>query len=201
MEAVETLIQSAKNYRDRKLQADYNFRKAVEKLKDYNGTVRAEKTIILKRKWQDEVSHLKALYADTEQATNLIATKKIKNKFTGVLTVDDLATLDNMDKIELTQSEVEILVEKYQESPLALKRIKRRAKELSLDNMYFFNYDYYIEQLQEFIQTVRELPLFVDDILPENDVDERQGIVLSIETKGIEVAGQRFNEVVSNIGL
>ena len=201
MKNVDALVESAKNYRNGKLYADHHFRTEVQKLSHYNEQIRKEKTFLLDQETREEVARLRGLYEDTKRASLTIIEDAIEAKFTGTLTPQDVALFDNMDRIEFSQDELNLLIKKYHDNPMALKRIKRRSEELGLETIAFRDYSYYIEQLKDFGSMVDRLPDYVDGLDKAKEVDDTMAIVLQVETTAAESAGAAFNEVLSELGL
>ena len=180
MNEFKTLITTYKGYYTTRKQADLTFKTEMDKTKDYNPTVAAEKQAELKGKYNTDKVAARHHFNDSLATINKSVCDFVGSKFSMSLTPEDEATLSNLEKIELTEDEVLLQYEKFKKNPLALRRLNKIMDDMELPESVDFtintnnaknSYDYYISQYNDFeglaIQGAKDLdgsdPMQVED--------------------------------------
>lgn len=207
---LKSMVVSTYAYKERRLAADAELRKQIANAQTYNVTIRLEKESEAKEKHQKSLDNNKNIFEDSMTAAQIIINTFLASKFTMDLNEVDLATLDNLSKIEISPNEMKLQFIKYKDNPLALRRLEQISKNKTwgeeIHNTLVAGYatnvlgfDYYAEVFDEFIRTCNNTIREYDTLDPEIEMDEFIEIALNIQEKVLENELVRIDEILSSL--
>lgn len=207
---LESMVASTYAYKERRLAADIELRKKIANAMSYNVTIRLEKELEAKEEHQKLLGNNKNIFEDSMTAAQTIINTFLASKFTMNLNEVDLATLDNLSKIEISPNEMKLQFIKYKDNPLALRRLEQISKNKTwgeeIHNTLVAEYatnvlgfDYYTEEFDQFIQTCNNTIREYDTLDPEIEMDEFIEIALNIQEKALENELVRIEGVLTSL--
>ena len=204
MKFIDTLTNSTKNYVQNRLKANASYAHKMEKAKDYNTKMKLEQEIKAGDELQAEVAQCKSLYEDTKLASRIKKDEFLASKFTMALTQEDVATLDNLEKIKVSDNEMRLFFEKYKYNPLALRRLESIANEhnhtdvvMEQVSMSFRKYDEYNAKYKDFEHFCDTKLVEVDNFEPLDPIDKFKQIILEVIYNGLDQQEEALNSIFS----
>lgn len=126
---------------------------AIKETEQYNPTVAHERKTDLESQQGGVAGSLRRQY--NEKLNQLLESVKgiVGDAFSKSLTPDEEATLSNLEKINLSESERELYLEKFKHNPMALRRLEGMfgSGEGYKMSVATRGYDYYIALYQDFM--------------------------------------------------
>lgn len=129
MKSIKMLADSSKRFIKELLAANEVYRKECEEAQAYNAVTKNDKLDQAEQNRVTQLYQLKEVFLDSKKAARNLTEEYLSGKFTMTLSPEDEATLNNLSKIKLSESEMRLHYEKYRNHPLALRRLQTIAKE------------------------------------------------------------------------
>lgn len=163
MKSIKMLADSTKRTINEILAANEAYRTECEKAEAYNAVTKNDKLDQAEQDRLTKLYHLKDVFLDAKKASRSLTEEYLSGKFTMALSPEDEATLSNLSKITLSESEMRLHYEKYRNHPLALRRLQTIAKEndVAIHNSALAevisgnlqDYDYYKSIYSDYVRT------------------------------------------------
>ncbi|MDH6363265.1 hypothetical protein M2139_000315 [Enterococcus sp. PF1-24] len=123
MKEFKQVITTYGNYYQKRKDIDREFKTGMEAAEEYNAKIKSDRQTELITNQRTNSVRLRQQY--NELFANIKESVKVfvAGKFTMTLSAEDEATLNNLEKIDLSDAEIELQIDKYKDNPLVLRRL------------------------------------------------------------------------------
>lgn len=208
MKSIKMLADSTKRTINELLAANEAYRSECEKAEAYNAVTKNDKLDQAEQNRVTQLYHLKEVFLDSKKAARNLTEEYLSGKFTMTLSPEDEATLNNLSKIKLSESEMRLHYEKYRNHPLALRRLQTIAKEndVAIHNSALAevisgnlqDYDYYESIYSDYVRTC-DLALTEIENLNPSRFSEFDQIAVDIQMATIDNAAESTEKEFSKL--
>lgn len=199
MKSIKMLADSTKRTINEILAANEAYRTECEKAEAYNAVTKNDKLDQAEQNRLTQLYHLKDVFLDAKKASRSLTEEYLSGKFTMALSPEDEATLSNLSKITLSESEMRLHYEKYRNHPLALRRLQTIAKEndvaihsSALAEVISGNlqdYDYYESIYSDYVRTCEIAITEIENMNPTR-FSEFDQIAVDVQTATVDNAAE-----------
>ena len=197
MKSIKMLVDSTKRTINEFLAANEAYRTECEKAEAYNAVTKNDKLDQAEQNRLTQLYHLKDVFLDAKKASRSLTEEYLSGKFTMALSPEDEATLSNLSKITLSESEMRLQYEKYRNHPLALRRLQTIAKEndVAIHNSALAevisgnlqDYDYYQSVFSDFENSCEQALTEVENLNPSR-FGEFDQIIVDVQLATVDNA-------------
>lgn len=197
MKSIKMLADSTKRTINEILAANEAYRTECEKAEAYNAVTKNDKLDQAEQDRLTQLYHLKDVFLDAKKASRSLTEEYLSGKFTMALSPEDEATLSNLSKITLSESEMRLHYEKYRNHPLALRRLQTIAKEndVAIHNSALAevisgnlqDYDYYQSVFSDFENSCEQALTEVENLNPSR-FGEFDQIIVDVQLATVDNA-------------
>lgn len=208
MKSIKMLADSTKRTINELLAANEAYRSECEKAEAYNAVTKNDKLDQAEQNRVTQLYHLKEVFLDSKKAARNLTEEYLSGKFTMTLSPEDEATLNNLSKIKLSESEMRLHYEKYRNHPLALRRLQTIAKEndVAIHNSALAevisgnlqDYDYYESIYSDYVRTC-DLALTEIENLNPSRFSEFDQIAVDIQMATVDNAAESTEKEFSKL--
>ncbi|MHC5374529.1 hypothetical protein ACYSNU_12095 [Enterococcus sp. LJL120] len=155
MKEFKQTITAYEGYYKARKQIDRNYLAASEEAKQYNVQTASEMEAKAVTNKNVSAAALRHEYNDKLAAILAVVKSFVGSKFSLSLTPEDEATLTNLEKIKLSDSEMKLQLEKFKNNPLALRRLAAIYDGNDSEMLQIFSqakgYDYFVGLYKDFM--------------------------------------------------
>lgn len=197
MKSIKMLADSTKRTINEILAANEAYRTECEKAEAYNAVTKNDKLDQAEQDRLTQLYHLKDVFLDAKKVSRSLTEEYLSGKFTMALSPEDEATLSNLSKITLSESEMRLHYEKYRNHPLALRRLQTIAKEndVAIHNSALAevisgnlqDYDYYQSVFSDFENSCEQALTEVENLNPSR-FGEFDQIIVDVQLATVDNA-------------
>lgn len=160
----------------------------LESHKEYNASKKEELDQVSIAAYNEKLMNLTTSFLTVIEDVKNSVSVSLDRKFTLNLSDNDAIILSSLSQIELSKEELKLQFKKYSDNPLVLRRLEGIAKEKGFDIAELaqefisnhYNYDFYVEQLDMFIEGMKSNFEEAMAINPKMTTDQGSQVVVEL---------------------
>lgn len=204
MKTIDMVADASKNYIHRKLAYEVDYRKKIEETKPYNDVIKSKMMQEIEDNYITEKARLRELYEDAKKASASLMEGFLSKKYTLPLSPEDTATFNNLERINFSENELRVYLEKYKSNPMAIRRLKyiTEKKGMALKKEIIdtaWDYDFYLNEYNDYITFCDNTIAEIDMLDPTRQIEGTDSILVEICLAGLDQQKEKINKIFAKI--